>query len=132
MPDYGTMISIEQAKPEAGLRLRPENERERERARERERSGSGPYDNPNTRPLMSISIPSPPGLDGNPGMSDKSPVTAVMNPAPADSRTSRTGIRNPRGRPFFDGSAESERCVLAMQTGYAPYPAFSSAASRSG
>ena len=48
------------------------------------------------------------------------PQIATMNPAPADSRTSRTGTVWPVGAPRRFGSVENEYCVFAMQTGRLP------------
>ena len=49
-----------------------------------------------------------------------SPQMATMKPAPADSRTSRTGSRWSLGAPFRFGSVENEYWVLAIQTGKCP------------
>jgi len=45
-----------------------------------------------------------------------------MNSAPAERRTSRTGIEKPVGAPLASGLVEKEYCVLAMQTGSLPKP----------
>ena len=72
---------------------------------------------------------SPPGRDGSPGIVRISPASGVMNPAPAESRTSRIGTRKPVGRPFSDASWLSEYWVLAMQIGRLPKPSASYCAS---
>ena len=46
-----------------------------------------------------------------------SPQTTTTNPAPAESRTSRTCSSWPEGAPSRAGSVENEYCVFAMQTG---------------
>ena len=46
------------------------------------------------------------GTRGRPGMVMISPQTTTMNPAPADSRTSRICITCPNGAPFKLGSVE--------------------------
>ncbi len=58
-----------------------------------------------------------------------SPHSATTKPAPADSRTSRTGSTKPAGAPNSLGSAEKLYCVLAMQTGRWPKPPACHAAS---
>ena len=50
---------------------------------------------PTTFPSASMSMFSPPGTDGSPGIVRISPQSGVMNPAPADSRTSRIGTVKP-------------------------------------
>ena len=57
------------------------------------------------------------GCFGSPGIVSIEPVSATMNLAPADKRTSRTFSVNPVGRPSSDGSSDSEYCVFAIQTG---------------
>ena len=49
-----------------------------------------------------------------------SPQIATTKPAPAESRTSRTGTTWPVGAPRSAGSVEKEYWVLAMQTGRWP------------
>ena len=49
----------------------------------------------------------------------------TRKPAPAEIRTSPTETVKSLGRPRRVGSSESERCVLAMQMGRAPYPSAS-------
>ena len=44
----------------------------------------------------------------------------LLDPAPADSRTSRTGTVWPVGAPRTFGSVVNEYCVLAMQIGRCP------------
>ena len=60
------------------------------------------------------------GSFGSPGMVMMSPQTTTTNPAPADSRTSRTCSSWPEGAPSSVGSVEKEYCVLAMHTGRWP------------
>ena len=67
-----------------------------------------------------MSMFSPPGREGRPGIVRISPASGVTKPAPADRRTSRIGIRKPVGRPFSDASWLSEYWVLAMQIGQVP------------
>jgi hypothetical protein len=62
------------------------------------------------------------GTLGRPGMVMISPQIATMNSAPAESRTSRTGMLKPVGAPLASGLVENEYCVLAMQTGSLPKP----------
>lgn len=57
------------------------------------------------------------GSRGRPGIVTLNPVLATTNPAPADSRASRTVIGSPLGTPRTVGSSLSDRCVLAMHTG---------------
>ena len=45
------------------------------------------------------------------------PTKGNKKPAPMEALTSLMGMRNPLGAPLIVGSAESERCVLAMQIG---------------
>ncbi len=71
-------------------------------------------------PSASMSIFSPPGREGRPGIVRISPHSGVTKPAPADSRTSRIGTRKPVGRPLSAASWLSEYCVLAMQIGRLP------------
>ena len=71
-------------------------------------------------PSASMSIFSPPGRDGSPGIVRISPHSGVMKPAPADRRTSRIGTVKPVGRFFSDASWLSEYWVLAMQIGRWP------------
>ena len=71
-------------------------------------------------PSASMSIFSPPGFDGRPGIVRISPQSGVMKPAPADSRTSRIGTMKPVGRFLSAASWLSEYWVLAMQTGRWP------------
>ena len=54
---------------------------------------------------------------GNPGMVLMVPTKGNKKPAPMEALTSLMGMRNPLGAPLIVGSAESERCVLAMQIG---------------
>ena len=49
-----------------------------------------------------------------------SPHTTTTNPAPAESRTSRTCSSCPDGAPRLVGSVEKEYWVLATQTGSPP------------
>ena len=63
-----------------------------------------------------MSIRSDAGADGNPGIVMMSPSSGVTKPAPADTRTSCTGTRNPDGHPRRFGSCEIDSCVFAMQT----------------
>ena len=65
-------------------------------------------------------ISSAAGFRGRPGMVMISPQITTTKPAPADSRTSRTGTECPTGAPRSDGSVENEYCVLAMQIGRWP------------
>jgi hypothetical protein len=58
-----------------------------------------------------------------------SPQIATTNSAPAESRTSRTGIVKSTGAPLRSGFVEKLYCVLAMQTGSLPYPMRSNDAS---
>ena len=60
------------------------------------------------------------GTRGRPGMVMMSPQIATTKPAPAESRTSRTGTMWPVGAPRRVGSAEKEYYVLATQTGRWP------------
>ena len=60
------------------------------------------------------------GTLGRPGMVMISPQIATMKPAPAERRTSRTGMVNPVGAPRALGSVVNEYCVFAMQTGSLP------------
>ena len=76
-------------------------------------------------PSASMSMFSPPGFDGSPGIVRISPSSGVTKPAPADSRTSRIGTRKPVGRPLRVASWLSEYCVLAMQIGSLPKPSSS-------
>ena len=57
------------------------------------------------------------GVRGRPGIVMISPHTATTKPAPADSRTSRTGRVKPVGAPITVGSAVKLNWVLAMHTG---------------
>ena len=57
------------------------------------------------------------GFAARPGIVMIDPVFTTTNPAPAEGATSRTVIRNPRGRPSSVGSSENEYCVFAMHTG---------------
>ena len=61
-----------------------------------------------------------------------SPQTATTKPAPAESRTSRTGSTWPSGAPICVGSALKLYCVLATQTGTWPKPSSSKRCSRRG
>ena len=70
------------------------------------------------------------GRRGRPGMVITSPQIATTKPAPADSRTSRTGSTWPVGAPSAVGSALKEYCVLAMQTGRSRKPSSSKRFSR--
>lgn len=56
------------------------------------------------------------GCLGRPGMVRMSPAYATTKPAPAESRTSRTVMRKPCGRPTFSGSSEREYWVFATHT----------------
>ena len=56
------------------------------------------------------------------GMVMISPQITTTKPAPALSRTSRTGTECPVGAPRRVGSVEKEYCVFAMQIGSFPYP----------
>jgi hypothetical protein len=49
-----------------------------------------------------------------------SPQITTMKPAPAASRTSRTGTPKPLGAPLSSGSVENEYWVLARHTGKWP------------
>src|SRR6185503_2056846 len=78
--------------------------------------------NPTILPSAPTSMLSADGTFGRPGMVMISPQIATMNSAPADSRTSRTGIEKPVGAPLASGLVENEYWVLAMQTGNLPKP----------
>src|SRR5262249_45116513 len=80
---------------------------------------------PSISPSSRRWIASADGTRGRPGIVMMSPQIATTNPAPADSRTSRTGSVKPSGAPMTDGSAVKLYCVLAMHTGTWPKPAFS-------
>ena len=60
------------------------------------------------------------GTLGRPGIVMMSPQTATTNSAPADSRTSRTGMMWSSGAPLRSGLVEKLYWVLAMQTGSLP------------
>ena len=62
------------------------------------------------------------GTFGRPGMVMISPQMATTNWAPAESRTSRTGMEKPVGAPLESGLVENEYWVLAMHTGNLPKP----------
>ena len=77
----------------------------------RKRRSEQPLDLPaSSKPMRSAA-----GTRGRPGMVLMSPQMAVTKPAPAASRTSRTGRTWPSGAPRKAGSAEKLDCVLAMQ-----------------
>ena len=67
-----------------------------------------------------MSIESAAGTFGRPGMVMISPQMATMKPAPAERRTSRTGMVWPVGAPRWLGSVVNEYCVLAIHTGSLP------------
>ena len=77
------------------------------------------------RPWASKRIASAAGRRGRPGMVITSPQTATTKPAPAESRTSRTGKVWPLGAPRRVGSALKLYCVLATHTPRLPKPASS-------
>merc|ERR1719337_189293 len=54
--------------------------------------------------------------------SHRSSLWLPNSQAPTDARTSRTLTTCPEGAPFFEGSVDSEYCVLAMQMGRSPNP----------
>ena len=58
-----------------------------------------------------------------------SPQIATTNSAPAESRTSRTGMMWSVGAPLESGLVEKLYWVLAMHTGNLPHPIASNAAS---
>ena len=70
------------------------------------------------------------GWRGRPGMVMMSPQIITTKPAPAESRTSRTGTTCPLGAPSREASAEKEYCVLATQIGSCEKPIASISASR--
>ena len=65
------------------------------------------------------------GTFGRPGMVMMSPQIATMKPAPAASRTSRTGTVCCLGAQITFGSVVKHYWVLAMQIGRLPKPSFS-------
>ena len=77
-------------------------------------------------PSSSRSMSKAAGWEPSPGIVRMSPQMAYAKPAPADSRTSRTGSRQPVGAPFSSGNDEMDRWVLAMQTDRPPKPSDSS------
>src|SRR4029434_2797490 len=85
--------------------------------------------NPTIRPSAVTSIESAAGTLGRPGMVMISPQIATTNSAPADSRTSRTGITWALGAPLESGLVVKLYWVLAMHTGNLPAPMASNAAS---
>ena len=86
--------------------------------------------NPSISPSSRRWIASAAGTRGRPGIVMMSPQIATTKPAPADSRTSRTGRMWPVGAPITVGSEVKLYCVLAMQTGTLPKPASSNAFNR--
>merc|ERR1719186_260751 len=64
------------------------------------------------------------GLVESPGIVDMVPTKGKRKPAPTEALTSLIGIVKPVGAPLLDGSAERDRCVLAMQMGRSPKPCF--------
>ena len=58
-----------------------------------------------------MSMISAAGFLGKPGMVIMEPHMGTMNPAPAESRTSRTVILYPLGLPFLAGSSEMDSYV---------------------
>src|SRR4249920_1882124 len=82
-------------------------------------------DSPTISPFSSRSMRAAAGFVPSPGMVRISPQIGYTNPAPTEARTSRTGSVQPVGAPLSEGSDEMDRCVLAMQTGSVPIPAFS-------
>src|SRR5215218_4466598 len=85
-------------------------------------SGHTFQNNPTIFPSAPTSIESADGTLGKPGIVMISPQIATMNSAPAESRTSRTGMLKPVGAPLASGLVENEYWVLAMQTGSLPKP----------
>ena len=71
-------------------------------------------------PSSARSIRAADGFRGSPGIVIMSPHTTTTNPAPAESRTSRTCSSWPEGAPSEVGSVEKEYCVLATHTGSLP------------
>ena len=63
------------------------------------------------------------GTRGKPGIVMMSPQITTTNSAPAESRTSRTGIVCPRGTPFRSGLVVKLYWVFAIQIGSFPNPA---------
>src|SRR5690606_28699645 len=91
---------------------------------ERPETGLRPFardqESPSISPASLRKICSEEGTLGSPGMVMISPVITTMNPAPAESLTSRIGTVWPVGAPRRFGSVEKEYCVLAMQIGRLP------------
>ena len=56
-------------------------------------------------------------LVDSPGIVVMVPTRGYRNPAPTEALTSRIGMVNPVGAPFFEASDDSDRWVLAMQIG---------------
>src|SRR5262249_35218214 len=73
-------------------------------------------------PSGPTSMASAAGTLGRPGMVMISPQIATTNSAPAESRTSRSGMMWSEGAPLESGLVEKLYWVLAMQTGNFPAP----------
>ncbi len=73
--------------------------------------------NPVIFPFASISISKALGCLGRPGIVSTFPVSATINPAPKEGRSSRTVIVKSVGRPITLPSSLNDICVLAIQIG---------------
>ena len=82
------------------------------------------YDKPIIVPSDRISIPFAAGTLGSPGIVIIEPVSATINPAPADTLSSLTVMVNPVGAPSSVASSENEYWVFATQIGSLSYPSF--------
>src|SRR5665648_307535 len=81
--------------------------------------------NPDITPLLSISIFSAAGFFGSPGIIIMLPAIGTINPAPDARSIFLIFTLKSFGRPFFDGSSESDFCVFAIHTARFPSPSFS-------